>query len=68
MRRFEAKYCWSASSNKDHDERAAKITLGEMRETGVRDPIVICADYKCGHNIKLASAVVDWDLPHSHPN
>jgi hypothetical protein len=39
--------------------RPVKITLGAMRETGVRDLIVFCADYKCSHNIKLAPVVVD---------
>jgi hypothetical protein len=41
------------------ESHSVKITLGETRETGVRDPIVFCADYKCSHNIKLAPAVVD---------
>ncbi|WFU37602.1 hypothetical protein QA640_24350 [Bradyrhizobium sp. CB82] len=35
------------------DGRPVKITLGEMRATGVRDLLVFCQDYKCSHNIKL---------------
>ena len=30
-----------------------------MRETGVRDLIVFCADYKFSHNVKLAAMMVD---------
>ena len=40
-------------------QRPQKITLGEMRETGVRDLIVFCQDYKCSHNIKLEPVMVD---------
>ncbi|WP_426608986.1 hypothetical protein [Bradyrhizobium sp. McL0616] len=36
-----------------------KITLGEMRESGVRDLLVFCQDYKCSHNVKLSAAYVD---------
>jgi hypothetical protein len=36
-----------------------KITLGEMRSSGVRGLLVYCADYKCSHSIKLEGAVVD---------
>lgn len=39
--------------------RQQKITLGEMRESGVRGLLVYCADYKCSHSIKLEAAVVD---------
>jgi hypothetical protein len=39
--------------------RQQKITLGEMRESGVRGLLVYCADYKCSHSIKLEGAVVD---------
>lgn len=41
------------------DGRPLKITLGEMRSTGARDPIVFCQDYRCGHNVKLSAAQVD---------
>lgn len=36
-----------------------KITFGEMRESGVRDLIVFCKDYKCSHNVRLAPDFVD---------
>ena len=29
--------------------RQQKITLGEMRSSGVRGLLVYCADYKCAH-------------------
>ncbi len=41
------------------DGRPVKITLGEMRATGVRDLIVFCQDYRCGHNVKLSADQVD---------
>ncbi|WGR67849.1 MULTISPECIES: hypothetical protein [unclassified Bradyrhizobium] len=33
--------------------RPVKITLGEMREMGVRGVLVYCADYQCGHSVAL---------------
>jgi hypothetical protein len=30
--------------------RPQKITLGEMREIGVRGLLVYCSDYKCSHS------------------
>ncbi|MGY8685014.1 hypothetical protein Q2941_45820 [Bradyrhizobium sp. UFLA05-153] len=39
--------------------RPVKITLGEMRATGVRDLLVFCEDYRCSHNLKLEPAYVD---------
>jgi hypothetical protein len=39
--------------------RPVKITLGEMRETGVPDLIVFCADYKCSRNVGFEAAVVN---------
>ena len=33
--------------------RPQKITLGEMRASGVRGVLVYCADYKCSHWIKI---------------
>lgn len=38
-----------------------KITLGEMRagRGGTRSLLVYCADYRCGHMIRLAPADVD---------
>jgi hypothetical protein len=34
-------------------DRPQKITLGEMRASGVRGLLVYCADYKCAHAIKF---------------
>ncbi|MCK1543969.1 hypothetical protein IVA98_13660 [Bradyrhizobium sp. 160] len=44
--------------------RDQKITLGQMRNPdggrgGTRHLLVCCADYKCGHMVRLASAEVD---------
>jgi hypothetical protein len=39
--------------------REQKITLGEMRESGVHGLLVYCADYKCSHLATLEPAVVD---------
>ncbi|WP_271596994.1 hypothetical protein [Bradyrhizobium sp. CCBAU 45384] len=36
-----------------------KITLGDLRSTGVRDLIVFCQDYWCSHNVKLPAEYVD---------
>ncbi|CUT14375.1 hypothetical protein BF49_5455 [Bradyrhizobium sp.] len=30
-----------------------KITFGEMREMGVRDVLIYCRDYRCGHHIEI---------------
>ncbi|WP_354112503.1 hypothetical protein [Bradyrhizobium sp. RT3a] len=27
-----------------------KITFGEMRESGARDVLIYCRDYRCGHH------------------
>jgi hypothetical protein len=32
-----------------------KITLGEMRATGVRDLLVYCADHKCAHAVRISA-------------
>ena len=34
-------------------DRPPKITLGEMRASGVRGVLIDCADYTCGHWIKI---------------
>ena len=34
-------------------QRPQKITFGEMRQSGVRGLLIYCADYKCGHWIKI---------------
>jgi hypothetical protein len=39
--------------------REQKITLGEMRESGVRGLLVYCSDYRCSHLVKLRSPDVD---------
>jgi hypothetical protein len=28
-----------------------KITLAEMRASGVRGPLIFCSDYRCSHSI-----------------
>jgi hypothetical protein len=33
--------------------RAQKITLGEMRDMGVRGVLAYCADYRCSHSVAL---------------
>jgi hypothetical protein len=32
-----------------------KITFGEMRASGVHGVVVFCADYACGHSVKLSA-------------
>ncbi len=39
--------------------RQQKITLGEVRVSGVRGLLVYCADYRCGHLAKISG---EW--PH----
>jgi len=39
--------------------REQKITLGQMRGSGVRGLLVYCADYKCSHLKTMAPAEVD---------
>jgi hypothetical protein len=34
-----------------------KITLGEMRASGVRGLLVYCADYRCAHAVRISG---DW--------
>jgi hypothetical protein len=34
--------------------RQQKITLGEMRASGVRGVLVCCADYKCSHSTAIS--------------
>ena len=34
-------------------EATRKITFAEMRESGVRDLLVSCADYRCSHSIAI---------------
>ena len=49
----------AAKTRPTPDWRPLKITLAEMRATGVRSLRVYCADYRCGHNIKLEATDVD---------
>jgi hypothetical protein len=34
-------------------QRAQKITLGEMRQSGPTRLIVYCSDYKCAHSVVI---------------
>ena len=36
-------------------ELPTKITLGEMRSSGVRGLLVYCADYKCAYAVRIAA-------------
>jgi hypothetical protein len=33
--------------------RPQKITLGEMRSTGLRNLLVYCGDYKCAYSVMM---------------
>jgi hypothetical protein len=35
--------------------REQKITLGEMRSSGVRGLLIYCADYRCSHSIAISA-------------
>ena len=37
--------------------RQLKITLGEMRASGVRSLLVYCADYRCARAVRISG---DW--------
>jgi hypothetical protein len=38
----------------DHtNQRQQKITLGEMRSTGLRKLLIYCGDYKCSHSVTI---------------
>jgi hypothetical protein len=39
--------------------REQKITLGEMRQSGVHGILVYCSDYRCSHLVKLGLDKVD---------
>jgi hypothetical protein len=36
-------------------KRSQKITLAEMRESGVRGLLIYCSDYKCSHSIAISA-------------
>ena len=41
-----------------HDARMTypkTITFGEMRESGVRDVLIYCRDYRCSHHIETSA-------------
>jgi hypothetical protein len=38
-------------------DRPIKITLREMRETGVRGLLVYCADYRCSHSLVISGVL-----------
>jgi hypothetical protein len=38
----------------DAPTRQKKITLGEMRSSGVRGLLVYCADYRCAHAVRIS--------------
>ena len=41
---------------RDHGtKRPQKITLAEMRASGVRGLLIYCADYKCSHWIRISA-------------
>ena len=31
-----------------------KITFGELREMGIRDLLIYCADYRCSHLVEMS--------------
>jgi hypothetical protein len=35
--------------------RPQKITLAEMRDTGLRGLLIYCSDYKCSHSIAISA-------------
>jgi hypothetical protein len=35
--------------------RPQKITLGEMRQSGLRRLLVYCGDYKCAHSVTIGA-------------
>jgi hypothetical protein len=39
----------------DAPTRQQKITLGEMRSSGVRGILVYCADYRCAHAVRISA-------------
>jgi hypothetical protein len=36
-------------------KRPQKITLGEVREMGIRGLLVYCSGYKCSHNVEISA-------------
>jgi hypothetical protein len=40
--------------------RHQKITLGELRVSGVHGLLIYCADYKCSHRIAVSASGISW--------
>jgi len=41
---------------RDHEQRRPqKITLGDMRSTGLRNLLVYCGDFKCAHHVEIGA-------------
>ena len=38
--------------------REQKITLGQMRRSGVTGLLIFCSDYRCSHHIAISSAYI----------
>jgi hypothetical protein len=36
-------------------QRPQKITLGEMRQSGLRRVLVYCSDYRCSHSVAVSA-------------
>ena len=47
-------------------KRERKITLGEMRESGLRRLLVYCSDHKCSHSVVIDAAGWGDDVRLSH--
>ena len=45
--------------------RRQKITLGEMRDAGVRGLLIYCSDYRCSHS--TGSAAIDGRMTSGYP-
>jgi hypothetical protein len=39
-----------------------KITLGEMRASGVRGLLIYCSDYKCSHSVAISGDPWEGDV------
>jgi hypothetical protein len=35
--------------------REQKITLGQMRQMGIRGLLIYCSDYRCAHSVEIRS-------------
>jgi GT2 family glycosyltransferase len=48
-------------------ERPQKITLAEMRSSGIRGLLVYCSDYRCSHYIAISGDRWPDDVRLSRP-